>query len=104
MWGLTCVGVGVEGESAVLEVKEEGVDVQPALANHSDRAVVVDLAIRIDMYIRHKWCVLRNAVGKKNHISHFFRAMFTSLDMRSVLLLLFYIKVISLLRFDWLEE
>ena len=96
MWGLTCVGVGVEGESAVLEVKEEGVDVQPALANHSDRAVVVDLAIRIDMYIRHKCCVLRNAVGKKNHISHFFRAMFTSLDMRSVLLLLlFYIKVIS---------
>ena len=70
MWGLTCVGAGVEGESAVLEVKEEGVDVQPALANHSDRAVVVDLAIRIDMYTRHKCCVLRNAVGRQKNTFH----------------------------------
>ena len=68
---LTCVGVGVEGESAVLDVEGEGVDVQSAGANHSDRTVVIDLAIRIDMYIRHKWgCVFRNAVGRqKKHFT-----------------------------------
>ena len=52
---LTCVGVGHKGESAVLDVKGEGVDVQVAGANHSERAVVLDNAIITDVYIRHKW-------------------------------------------------
>ena len=49
------MAVGDEGESAVLDVEGEGVDIQSTGANHSDRAVVVDHAIRIDMYIRHRW-------------------------------------------------
>ena len=48
-WCLTCVHVGAKGESAVLRVKGEGVYVQIAGANHSDRAEVVDPTIRIDM-------------------------------------------------------
>ena len=70
---LTCVGVGGEGESAVLDIKGEGVDVQSAGADHSDRAVVIDHAIRMDVYIRHKGgCVLSNAVGwqKEKKIHH----------------------------------
>jgi hypothetical protein len=68
---LTFVAVGDKGESAVLDVEGEGVDVQSAGANHSDRTVVVDHAIRIDMYIRHKWgCVFRYSVRqqKKQHL------------------------------------
>ena len=105
---LTCVGVGVEGESAVLDVEGEGVDVQSAGANHSDRTVVIDLAIRIDMYIRHKWgCVFRNAVGRQK--KHF------TLEISIIILYQSYIKghVLHIrdhrvttftLRFDWLKE
>ena len=92
MWCLTSVGAGAEGESTVLDVKGEGVDVQFAGANHSERAVVVDLAIRMDMYIWHKWgCVLRNTAGRQKE--NIFLLIHISLDMRSVLLLC-YIKVI----------
>ena len=66
MFCLTFVGVGVEGESAILDIKGEGVDVQVAGAQHSERHVVVDHAIRLDMQIRHKWgCVLIHTVRKQ---------------------------------------
>ena len=101
---LTCVGVGVEGESAVLDVEGEGVDVQSAGANHSDRTVVIDLAIRIDMYIRHKWgCVFRNAVGRQK--KHF------TLEISIIILFKGHVLHIRdhrvttfTLRFDWLKE
>ena len=58
--------VGVEGKSAVLNVKGKRVDVQVAGADHSDRARVVDHAIRMDMYIRHRWgCVFSQTVRQQ---------------------------------------
>ena len=58
--------VGAEGESAVLRVKGEGVYVQVAGANHSDRAEVIDPTIRIDLHIRHIWgCVLSHTVRQQ---------------------------------------
>ena len=63
---LTCVHVGAEGESAVLDVEGEGVDVEVAGANHSDWAEVVDPTIRMDMYKRHSWgCVLSHTVRQQ---------------------------------------
>lgn len=47
--------VGVEGESAVLHVKGERVNVEVAGADHFDGAEVEDHAVSFDMHIRHRW-------------------------------------------------
>lgn len=58
--------VGVEGELAVLNVKGELVDVEVAGADHSDGVGVVDHAIRMDMYVRHRWgCVFLHTVRQQ---------------------------------------